>query len=215
MPTEKTPEFGYQLAYRLAREELAKIDHLEQQCLKSGARCPDPQKAIIDFLNQPYLIKLPDAEVLPVAGGDTPMREKILILHYFIRAKGTPLSNKVIAYKELPEGANYFPVFFKRAIKPLIDYFGSEPQRLVEVAGTLKARKADFGDAAVTINAFVRVPVTIVLWKGDDEFPPNGNVMFDSTISDYLSTDDINALCEIMAWRLVRLKTAHDNSRKS
>jgi hypothetical protein len=37
-------------------------------------------------------------------------------------------------------------------------------------------------------------------------------MMFDSTIPDYLSNDDIHTLCENIAWRLVRLlKTGGDN----
>ena len=51
------------------------------------------------------------------------------------------------------------------------------------------------------------VPVTFVLWKGDEELPPEGNILFDSTISEYLSVEDINVLCEIIAWRLVRSYT--------
>ena len=61
------------------------------------------------------------------------------------------------------------------------------------------------------INAFKHVPVTIALWQGDAEFAPEGNVMFDSTISDYLTNDDIHTLCENIAWKLVRLlKTEGD-----
>ena len=68
---------------------------------------------------------------------------------------------------------------------------------------------------AVTINAFPRVPVTLVLWRGDDEFPPEGNLMFDSTVPDYLTSDDTHALCEIIAWRLVKLlKAGGDSSGK-
>jgi len=58
---------------------------------------------------------------------------------------------------------------------------------------------------AVTINAFSRVPITIVMWHGDDEFAPQGSIIFDSTISDYLSTEDITVLCETIIWRLVDL----------
>ena len=37
LPQDKNYEYGYELAYRLAGEQLAGIDELEQQCLKSGA----------------------------------------------------------------------------------------------------------------------------------------------------------------------------------
>ena len=135
------------------------------------------------------------------------------MLHYFTLAKGTPLSNKVITYKELPEGASYFPTFAKRAIKPLLDHFGKEPHRLIDVARKLGGHKADYGDLAVTINAFSRVPITLVLWQGDEEFSPEGNMLFDSTISDYLPTEDINVLCETIAWRLVRLLGGDNHGR--
>ncbi|GAF77754.1 unnamed protein product, partial [marine sediment metagenome] len=69
-------------------------------------------------------------------------------------------------------------------------------------------RKADYGDVAVTIDAFSRVPIMLVLWRGDEEFSPEAKFIFDSTISDYLTTDDVNAVCGIIAWKLVRLLVA-------
>jgi len=209
-------EYGYGLAYKLACEQLAKIVDLEHQCLKSGARYQvrDSKKVInLEYLNQPYQITLPDIEISAKDSEDeVPLRDKILILHYIIQAKGTAMSNKMITYKELPEGISYFPTFSKRAIKPLIDHFGSRPHRLLDVAEILGGRKVDYGDVAVTINAFSRVPITLVLWQGDEEFPPDGNIIFDSTISDYLSTEDINVLCEAIAWRLVKLQKAGGDS---
>ncbi|MBA7672825.1 hypothetical protein ES703_81012 [subsurface metagenome] len=133
-----------------------------------------------------------------------PLRDKILILHYLTQAKGTPLANKMIAYQELPGGNHYLPTFSKRAIKPLVGRFGQEPHRLVSAAEKLSGYRVDYGDAAVTINAFSRIPVTLVLWRGDEEFPPQGNIVFDASIYDYLSTEDINVLCEIITWRLVK-----------
>jgi len=214
LSTKRNDEYGHELAYRLACEQLAEFDNIEQQCHKSGAQYIDSQKAIIIvYLNRSYLITLPDVEISLMGREEkVPMRDKILILHYLTMAKGTPLSNKVITYKELPEGVTYFPTFYQRAIKSLVNYFGNEPHRLLDVAGKLDGHKADYGDVAVTINAFSRVPITLVLWKGDEEFAPEGNIMFDSTISDYLPTEDIIVLCETIVWKLVnRLKTGGDN----
>ncbi|GAI85393.1 unnamed protein product, partial [marine sediment metagenome] len=120
------------------------------------------------------------------------------------QAKGTPITNKVIAFRELPEGANYFPTFSKRAIKPLLDHFGGQPERLIDAAEKLGSHRLDYGDVAVTINAFSYVPITLVLWQGNKEFAPEGSILFDSTISDYLSTYDITVLCETISWKLVK-----------
>jgi len=209
LPDQKNYEFANELAYKLACEQLAKIDDIKQQCRKSGAQYQviDSKKVIIiSYLNRSYLITLPHIEIsLADSTEKVPIRDKVLILHYFTSAKGTPPANRLITFRELPEGSVYFPTFSKRAIKPLLDHFGNEPQLLIDAAGKLGGHKAGYGDTAVTINAFSRVPITIILWRGDDEFAPQGNIVFDATISDYLPTEDITVLCETVTWRLVRL----------
>ena len=134
-----------------------------------------------------------------------PLRDKLLILHYFLRARGSPLSHKLITYKELASGISYYPTFYKRAVKPVVDCFGDRPEALTKAAARLGGRQVDYGDTAVTIDAFSRVPLTWVLWQGDNELPAEGSILFDSTIADYLPTEDIAVLCQTIAWKLVRL----------
>ncbi len=209
-------EYGYEQAYRLAAEQLAKVDDIERQCRRSGARYIGSKKLVIlEYLGQSYQITLPEIEISLPDGEAVVLKDKILLLHYLTQAKGTPLLNRVITYRELPEGISYFPTFAKRAIKPLVDHLGEEPQRVPDIARIFGGYPADYGDVAVTINAFSRVPITLVLWRGDEEFPPQGNILFDSTISDYLSTEDINVLCESIAWRLVKLLRAGGDNHSS
>jgi hypothetical protein len=217
VPEQNVREYAHELAYNLACERLAGLKDIEQQCLNSGTQYIAPEKIIIiDYLNQSYRISAPDGEVSFATGEEAvPIKDKILILDYFTRAKGTPLSDKKITYKELHDGVNYFDTFSKRTIQPLVTFFGGEPEKLLETASIFGGQKADFGDTAVTINAFSRVPITVVLWKGDEEFAPEGSLLFDSTISDYLTNDDIHTLCENIAWKLVRLlKTGGDSPGK-
>ncbi|GAI89902.1 unnamed protein product, partial [marine sediment metagenome] len=138
LPDYRNYEYGHKFAYELACKQLAKIGDIDQQCLRSGAECRviDSRKVVfLKYLNQSYRITLPDINIsLADSDEEVPIRYKILILHYFIHAKGTPLTNKLIAYKELPSGAIYFPTFSKRAIKPIVDYFGKEPAQLISVA---------------------------------------------------------------------------------
>lgn len=207
IPESQKDDYGYELAWRLACQELGQIDDLEAQCRRSGARYQEAEKAVvITYLNQPYLLNPSQGTISFLdKEEEVPLPDKILLLHYFIRAKGTPLEGKLISFKEIPEGAGYFPTFYKRAIKPLVASFGSEPHRLVEMARLLGGDKADYGDAAATLNALPRVPLTLVLWRGDEEFPPEGNIMFDHTISDYLPTEDIIYLCQSTALGLTKL----------
>ena len=207
LPTENQRSvYNLDEAYRLACEQLARVD-IEQQCQRSDAQCQveGSQKTITTkYLNRSYLITLPDIEISLVDSAEqVPIRDKILILHYLTLAKGTATTNKLIAFRELSGGNIYYPTFSKRTMKPLSDHFGKEPALLVNAGERLGGYQADYGDVAVTINAFSRVPITLVLWQGDDELAPQLNLLFDSTISDYLDTEDVTVVCEIITWRLI------------
>ena len=206
MPNQNGHQYGYQLAYKIVCGRLTEISDIAQQCLNSGAQYIDSQKVIIvEYLNQSYQVTLPDVEISLIGSEEqVSIKDRLLILHYLTQAKGTTTANKMINYKELPEGSNYFPTFYQRAIKPLVDHFGKEPSRLIDAAEKLGGRRMDYGDVAVTINAFRRVPITFVLWRGDEELPPEGSIIFDNTISDYMPTEDISVLCETIAWKLVK-----------
>jgi hypothetical protein len=198
-------EEAFELAYKVACEQLAKIDDIEEQCRNHGVQYLDSNKITIEYLNRSYLITFPDTEISLIDSDEqVPPKDKILILHYLTSTKSTPATGKLITFKQLPGVVSYFPVFSQRTIRPLLNCFGKEPELLIDTAAKLGGYKADYGDVSVTINAFPRVPITIVLWRGDDEFPSNGSIMFDANISDYLSTEDICVLCETIAWRLIR-----------
>jgi hypothetical protein len=132
-----------------------------------------------------------------------PLRDKILILHYFTQAKGTPLTGKQIPYRDLPGGLVYYPTFIKRTIEPISDFFGKDPALLVGVGKMLGARPGTIGDASLIIDAFTRVPISVILWQGDDELKSEVNLLFDGNIPDYLTSEDITILCETITWRLI------------
>jgi Domain of unknown function (DUF3786) len=211
-----------QLAYSLAREKLSGMD-IRQQCLRSGAQYVHPDRVTIEYLNQSYVMAIPS---MAISLRDTPHRcqaqngvtnskrqqacesidltDRILMLHYLIMAKGTPATGKLVGLRQVPGGLCEHANFSREVLTPLLDHFGKEPQRLVEAAGKLGGSRVSYGDVAVSIKAFPRVSVVIVLWRGDEEFPSNANILFDSTVADYLSTEDMSVLCQKMVGELTQ-----------
>lgn len=207
-PDQRNYQRSFELALEVASQKLNSIN-VEEQCRKSDAefKLIDGKKtAILEYLNRSYRITFPEIDILAIDSQESvQQREKLLLLHYLIQAKGSPVTGTKITYKEIPDGVTYFPTFYKRAIKPLLDNFGQEPYRLLGAASKLGGIKSDYGDISVTINAFKRVPLTLVLWYGDDELIPEGSILFDSNICDYLPVEDITVLCETITWRLVKI----------
>jgi len=208
LPSQRNYQYAYTQAYELACDELAKVQDIAQQCRRCGAeyRKTGSRRVItLEHLNRSYHITLPCVAVTPAASREAvPLKTRVLLLHYLLRAKGTPLSGTMITFKELPEGAVYFPTFAKRTLNPLTANFGEKPESLASVAGVLNGRPADYGDVAVTVGAFPYVPLVLVLWRGDSEFAPASSILFDATVTGYLPTEDIIITCEAAVWTLVK-----------
>ena len=211
-------------ALKLAIKEFKETD-LKNISQRSGAilnksgldeSSPYIERIKIDYLNQGYAIHLPEVEISyidkePDKSGnygrdnrEISPREKIIILHYLNRSKGTSLSGKLIDFREIPGGNLYYSVFENRVHKPFLKVFGKRPSLLLEASFTLKGTKTDFGDSSVRIFAFPKVPITFIIYKGDEEFPPACKVLFDSSIYDYLTTEDIVYACEDAVGKLIK-----------
>ena len=176
---------------------------IAQQCRRAGALC-SPEIVTLNYLNEIYRIDGLSAEIAFVdSKSPVPQRDKILILHYFTQAQGTPLTGKQIPFRDLPGGLVYYPTFIRRTIEPLAEVFGKNPALLVGVGKMLGARRGENGDTSLVIDAFAKVPVNIILWQGDDELKAEVNLLFDANILDYLTSEDITIMCETFTWQLI------------
>jgi hypothetical protein len=215
IPDNRNYEYAYNQSYQIAINQLAAIKNYEELCRNSDTRCTKVNGQTVlelKYIHRLYQIIIAGSNSLQIQiksldkSETLSLKEQILILHYVLNAKGTPLSGQEITFKELPEGSIYFRTFTQRTIKHLITHFSDNPAKLLEAAQSLSGQKANFGDGAATIFTFSRVPITFVVWKGDSEFPADGNVFYDSTVTDYLPTEDIIVLSETLVWKLVRFK---------
>jgi hypothetical protein len=205
LPEQSNYEIAYGLSLKIATEKLASLQDLTAQCLKSGAVFNKSDNSIsLDYLNKKIRISLPDIHIdYNDTNKPVEIKDQILILHYLLHSKGTSSETKLIAFQEFSEGANYYPSYFKRSIQPLMQHFGTCPEKILELSKDLGGRKSNYGDASVAIPAFPKISLTYVLWRGDDEFPPNANILFDNTILDYLPAEDTIVLCQTITWKLV------------
>jgi hypothetical protein len=48
------------------------------------------------------------------------------------------------------------------------------------------------------------VPMAVIYWRGDDEFSPNANVLFDASAGHYLSTDGLAVLGRELCSKILR-----------
>jgi hypothetical protein len=124
------------------------------------------------------------------------------ILSGYAKAKRTPESLRLVSFSQLPGGRPYREVFAQRASKPLEKAFGSDISMFYKAASLLGGKKLNYGDCSVKIYSLPLVPIIIIMWSQTSEFPASANILFDSTASSFLSTEELVMLSELTSARL-------------
>jgi hypothetical protein len=198
----------YQQSFDLAAEELNKRNFLDVARRAGAQHAPDGESMEFLYYGRPLKVaRVPISVTHLDEGPEIPLAEKALILHYLVNADGAEPTGQWITFREVPSGEFYWSAFVKRAKSPLVGFFGQRPQLLLELVEKVggKPAKDQAGDAAVIVQAFPRVPFMLQLWEGDDEFPPDGNVLMDSTISGYLSTEDVALAAGLPIYKMIAI----------
>ncbi|AFV11706.1 hypothetical protein Tph_c14980 [Thermacetogenium phaeum DSM 12270] len=178
----------------------------ENIAFRAGVKYLEKEKEIVvPFLNKEYRVRYPSGEVYQEQEGEVPVVNKILILHYLNSAEGVAIKNRWISFKELPAGQIYINPFHNRAIRPLIKFFGERPENLIKAGSILGGVRESFGDVSIRIPVLPMVPVVYVIWRGDEEFPASGNILFDASAPNYLPTEDYAVLSGMVVFELKKI----------
>jgi hypothetical protein len=174
---------------------------------RSGFESENGNTFHIPFLNRVYRLHYPDFEFedQSEAGKEIPIQEQILILHYMLAVSSRSLTGRWISYREIPGASFYFSVFVKRAIDPLKNVFGQNVSGLVKAASQLNGNPIEPGDAGFEFDILPKVPLQLIFYAGDEEFPAEANILFDQAIGEILSPEDIAWLAGMVAYRLIAI----------
>ena len=202
----------YRTAVELGKKELEGKNpkRVADQCAATfGMATEGNPELVLSFLNRDVLISGSDWNLsFKDSEDEIPIQQQVLIMHYLNGAAGARVAGEWIAYQEVPDGRFYLDAFLRRAKNPLVQAFGSHPERLLPVTEEIYGAKPfEQGDHSVVVQAFPLVPVVLILWEGDDEFPPEGNLLFDRSISDILSAEDIAWLAGMIIYPIMGMAT--------
>jgi hypothetical protein len=199
----------YKTVFEIARDALVASDYL-RQCAQAGLKCAEETGGStiqVPYFNEIITIHIPRFSFESSKNANVTLVTRIILLHYINNASGIPLSGEKVAYGDIPSCIHYEPVFAKRALKPLQNAFGHDKYAFLEAGLALGGKEEEYGDTSFTLFAFPKVPITFILWEGDEEFPPSMKALFDPSITGYLPLEDIVVIAKLAASRI--LKTAH------
>ncbi|SDK76956.1 DUF3786 domain-containing protein [Natronincola ferrireducens] len=154
---------------------------------------------IIKLMGRDYIVKYPTGEAFEKDDGVEieSYAIKTIFLRYLANAKGIPLTGKSITYKEIPGGHVYYHNFYTRTILKLAKTYGNKLEEFIVAGEKINGEPIKTGDAGYRFQFLNNVYLTFIVWKGDEEFSPTANILFDLNTSYYFDAEDLAVVGEL------------------
>ncbi len=202
---------SYEIAFSIAVEKIKKVPirDLIHKIKLSGGKILDinDDNSVftfeLQFFNHIYNISFPDFNFSSETEKVISLVTRIIILHYIEKINtNLQLSGELVSYKYIPGAFNYYPVFSKKAIVPILK---EQPdiKKLKNVAEKIEANEVKMGDYSFEVNVFPKIKITVIFYEGDEDFESSLDFLFDSTIKDILSLEDIVVISQMLSKRII------------
>jgi hypothetical protein len=112
-------------------------------------------------------------------------------LWYLGKAKNKPLARKLVSPASLSGGEIFQKGSHVLPLDQIASRYGNDIEGFYKRGAELGGLKLEHGDASLLLHPFPRVPVTMILWAPDDEFPARVDMFFDTTCEQHLPPDVI------------------------
>lgn len=125
---------------------------------------------------------------------------RLSLLWYLTSAKDIPSTGRLIRPLDVKGGQRFFTGTHVLPLDRLATLYGSDKAAFLDRGRNFGAEAIKHGDAAVRLFPLPRVPITLILWLEDEEFPARVDLLFDSTCDLQISLSDI-------VWSLAMMTT--------
>ena len=129
-----------------------------------------------------------------------------MLAYYFDVSDGAPIAGEWIAFNQIPGGMFYAQAFQGYSGNELAKVFVNDADAFIDANEKLGGRREFFGNVAFSYQVLPRVPIMVVCWLGDDEFPPSYRMLFDANAHHHLVTDAYAILGSNLTRRLIKTK---------
>jgi hypothetical protein len=128
----------------------------------------------------------------------------LFTMHYLLETRSPPLDQVWISEKEIPGGATFFRGPHALPTELITKRFGNDLTLFRARCEAIGGTPLEMADAAYRFEIVPQVPVAVLYWCGDEEFPAEARLLFDKNISRYLATDVVFSLAVGVCERLGR-----------
>ncbi len=162
----------------------------EEAVARTGARW-DGNEFYVNLLGREFAISHPVYGIRALDGGKLPpLPTQTFLLRYLLESREIAWAGEWKTFREMPWGEMYIKPYTGRVLTRAAFTFGTRVAAFRAAAEKMGALPVAHGDAGFQFQLIGGYAMRILVWEGDDEFPPNAQVLYSDNFAQGFAAED-------------------------
>ncbi len=145
----------------------------------------------VNLLGREFAISHPDYALRALDDGKLPpLPTQTFLLRYLLESKQASWGGQWKTFREMPWGEMYIKPYTGRVLTRAAFTFGFRLDAFRSACEKMGATALMHGDAGYQFNLIGDFMIQILVWEGDDEFPPNAQVIYSDNFAEGFAAED-------------------------
>ena len=151
----------------------------------------DGKEFYVNLLGKEYAISHPDYAIRSLAGDAVPpLPVQTFLLRYLLESRNVLWEGQWKTFREMPWGEMYIKPYTGRVLSRAAFTFGTRVAAFRAACEKMGAVKLSHGDAGYQFSFVDDYQMQILVWEGDEEFPPNAQVLYSDNFAQGFAAED-------------------------
>ena len=161
-----------------------------EAAMRTGTKW-DGKEFYVNLLGREYAISHPEYAIRVLDGGKLPpLPTQTFLLRYLLEGKAVSNKGTWLTFREMPWGELYIKPYTGRVLTRAAFTFGTRIAAFRAACEKMGAMAVNHGDAGFQFDFIGGYRIQILVWEGDDEFPPNAQILYSDNFSEGFAAED-------------------------
>ena len=151
----------------------------------------DGKEFTVSLLGRSFAISHPEYGIRALDDGKLPpLPAQTFLLRYLLESRDVSWGGQWKTFREMPWGEMYIKPYTGRVLTRAAFTFGPRVAAFRAAAEKMGGLPLPNGDAGYQFDLIGGYRMRILVWEGDDEFPPNAQVLYSDNFADGFAAED-------------------------
>ena len=151
----------------------------------------DGKEFYVNLLGREYAVAHPQYALRALDEGKLPpLPVQTFLLRYLLESKDVAWMGQWKTFREMPWGEMYIKPYTGRVLTRAAFTFGTRVAAFKAACEKMGATALNHGDAGYQFDLVSGYKMQILVWEGDDEFPPNAQVLYSDNFAQGFAAED-------------------------